>query len=62
MLLAKMDKKWVQIVKFAHRVQFSPDPDWLMIVLDWEKPARKRAQFQWIPATTRFHAVKELID
>ena len=62
MLLAKMDKRWVQIVQFAHQVQFSSDRDWFMIVLDWEKPFSKRAQLQWIPASTRFHAVKELID
>jgi len=46
MLLAKMDKRWVQIIRFARTVQFSPEQDWFLIVLDWDRPACKRAQLQ----------------
>jgi hypothetical protein len=63
MLIAKLQgkDKWVQIVKFRHTVKFSPDRDWFMIVADWDKPFRKRTQLKWIPATTRFDSVRELI-
>jgi len=63
MLIAKLQgkDKWVQIVRFAHEVQFSPDRDWLLTVADWEKPFRKRSQLRWIPASTRFESLRELI-
>ena len=63
MLIAKLQgkDKWVQIVRFAPTVKFSSDRDWLLTVADWEKPFRKRMQLKWIPATTRFDNVRELI-
>jgi len=61
MLIAKLQGKWVQIVQFAHTVKFSEDRNWLMIVVDWEKPFHLRSQIKWIPATTRFDSTRELI-
>jgi hypothetical protein len=63
MLIAKIQgkDKWVQIVRFAHEVKFSPERGWLLTVADWEKPFRKRTQLKWIPATTRFESSRELI-
>jgi hypothetical protein len=61
MIIAKTKGKWVQIVKFAHKVKFSDETDWFMIVGDWEKPFRKRSQLKWIPASTYFDSVKEFI-
>jgi hypothetical protein len=61
MIIAKLQGKWVQIVKFSSKVKFSDDTDWFMIVIDWEKPFRKRSKIKWIPASTRFDSVRELI-
>jgi len=61
MVVAKFKDRWVQIAKFARDVKFSDEKDWFMIVVDWEKPFRKREQFKWIPASTRFDAVREFV-
>jgi hypothetical protein len=62
MLLAKMGDQWVEIVRFADQVQFSPDTGWFMIGLDWNRPSRSQARFRWVPADTRFEKLQELID
>ena len=58
--VAKMtDGKVVEVVRVADTVGFSPDRVWVMICLDFEKISRKRSEFKWMPATTRFEWVRE---
>jgi hypothetical protein len=58
--VAKMtDGRVVEVVKVADTVAFSDTPGWIMICMDFEKVYRKRSEFKWIPATTRFDWVRE---
>jgi hypothetical protein len=54
-----MNGKLVEIVKFADAVAFSNTRGWVMICIDWEQADRKKSEFKWLPATTRFDWVKE---
>jgi hypothetical protein len=57
--VAKMNGKLVEIVKFADAVKFSNTRGWVMICIDWEQADRKKTEFKWLPATTRFDWVRE---
>jgi len=57
--VAKMNGKLVEIVKVADEVKFSNTRGWVMICMDFEQVDRKKSEFKWIPATTRFDWVKE---
>ena len=57
--VAKMNGRLVEIVKVVDEVKFSNTRGWVMICLDFEEPERKKSQFKWLPATTRFEWVKE---
>ena len=58
--VAKMtDGKVVEVVRVADTVGFSPERGWVMVCFDFEKISRKREQFKWVPAATRFEWVKE---
>lgn len=58
--VAKMtDGRVVEVVRVADSVAFSPEPDWVMICFDFEKISRKRTEFKWVPAATRFDWVRE---
>jgi hypothetical protein len=48
-------------MRFAREVAFSTERDWFMVCMDWEKANRKREQFKWVPASTRFEAVREFV-
>jgi len=61
MVVAKFNGRWVHIVKFARDVAFSTEKEWFMVNFDFEKANRKREHFKWVPASTRFEAVKEFI-
>ena len=61
MVVAKFNGRWVHIVKFARDVSFSTEKEWFMVNFDWEKANRKREQFKWVPASTRFDAVREFV-
>ena len=59
-IVAKMtDGRIVQVVRVADTVGFSEDKNWVMVCFDFEKINRKREQFKWVPATTRFDWVRE---
>ena len=61
-MVAKMtDGRFVEIVRVADAVAFSSEPGWIMICLDWEHVERKKSQFKWVPASTRFEWVREFI-
>ena len=57
-VVAKMNGRVVEIVKVAREVQFSNTPGWVLICLDFELGERKKTQFRWLPATTRFEWVR----
>jgi len=61
MVVIKFNGRWVQVVRFARTVQFSSDTDWFMVCSDWEVAFRKRQQFRWVPASTRFDDVREFV-
>jgi hypothetical protein len=54
-----MDGKMVEVVRVADTVAFSDAAGWIMICMDWEKADRKKSEFKWIPAETRFDWVRE---
>jgi hypothetical protein len=59
-IVAKMtDGRIVQVVRVADTVGFSEDKNWVMVCFDFEKINRKREQFKWVPAATRFDWVRE---
>jgi hypothetical protein len=57
--VAKMNGKLVEIVKVADAVKFSNTRGWVMICMDWEQAERKKSEFKWLPASTRFDWVRE---
>jgi hypothetical protein len=54
-----MDGRMVEVVRMADTVAFSDAAGWIMICMDWEKADRKKSEFKWIPAETRFDWVRE---
>jgi hypothetical protein len=54
-----MDGRMVEVVRVADTVAFSDITGWIMICMDWEKADRKKSEFKWIPAETRFDWVRE---
>ena len=59
MIVAKMNGRIVQVIRVADSVGFSQDRGWVMICFDFEQPERKKQQFKWVPASTRFEWVRE---
>jgi len=58
--VAKMtDGRVVEVVRVAETVGFSPEKDWVMVCMDFEKMYGKRSEFKWVPAATRFDWVRE---
>jgi len=58
--VAKMiDGRVVEVVRVADTVGFSSEPGWVMVCFDFEKTDRKKSEFKWVPADTRFEWVKE---
>ena len=60
--VGKIEGRTVEIVRVAERVGFSDEPGWVMVCFDWEQPERKKQQFKWVPASTRFEWVREYIN
>jgi hypothetical protein len=54
-----MDGRMVEVVRVADTVAFSDTTGWIMICMDWEKADRKKSEFKWVPAATRFDWVRE---
>ena len=58
--VAKMtDGRMVEVVRVADTVGFSSERGWVMVCFDFEKTDRKKSEFKWVPASTRFDWVKE---
>jgi hypothetical protein len=56
-----MDGRMVEVVRVADTVAFSDVTGWIMICMDWEKADRKKSEFKWIPAETRFDWVRDFV-
>ena len=59
MIVAKMDGQVVQVIKVAHTVAFSDETGWVMVCFDFEQQERRKQNFKWVPASTRFEWVRE---
>ena len=57
-VVAKMNNRVVQVVRVADTVGFSTERGWVMVCFDWEQVERRKSQFKWVPATTRFEWVR----
>ena len=56
-IVAKMKDRVVQVMRVADTVGFSHERGWVMVCMDWEQAERKKSQFKWVPASTRFEWV-----
>lgn len=61
MVAKTTDGRFVEIVRVAEIVTFSSEPGWVMICMDWQQVERKKSQFRWVPASTRFEWVREFV-
>ena len=59
MIVAKMNGRIIEVIRVAETDGFSPERGWVMVCIDFEQPNRKKQQFKWVPATTRFEWVRE---
>ena len=59
MVVAKMNGKLVQVMRVADTVAFSQERGWVMVCFDIEQSERRKQQFKWVPASTRFEWVRE---
>jgi len=57
--VAKMNGRVVEVVRTADTVAFSSERGWVMVCFDFEQDERKKSQFKWVPASTRFEWVRE---
>ena len=57
--VAKMNDRVVEVVRTAETVAFSSERGWVMVCFDFEQAERKKSQFRWVPASTRFEWVRE---
>ena len=56
--VAKMNDRVVEVVRVADTVSFSAERGWVMVCFDFEKAERKKSEFRWVPASTRFDWVR----
>jgi hypothetical protein len=57
-IVAKMKDRVVQVMRVADSVGFSKERGWVMVCMDWEQAERKKSQFKWVPASTRFEWIR----
>lgn len=56
--VAKLNGRLVEVVRTAETVAFSPQSNWVLVTTDVGQPERKKQNFQWVPAETRFEWVR----
>ena len=56
--VARMNDRVVEVVRVADAVAFSSERGWVMVCFDFEKAERKKSEFRWVPASTRFDWVR----
>jgi hypothetical protein len=57
-IVAKIKDRVVQVIRITDEVAFSDEKGWILICMDWEQAERKKSQFKWVPASTRFEWVR----
>ena len=57
-VVAKMGNRVVKVMRVADTVGFSTERGWVMVCMDWEQAERRKSQFRWVPASTRFEWVR----
>jgi hypothetical protein len=55
--VAKINDKFVEIVRVVNGVGFSHDKGWVLLNYPLDKPYHKR-DARWVPITTRFDWIK----
>ena len=60
--VARMQDRVVQVMRYADRVGFSDQRGWFMVCMDWQQPERRKQQFRWVPASTRFDWVRTFVS
>jgi hypothetical protein len=61
--VAKMeDGRIVEIVRVAARVAFSDAVGWVCVCFDFGVCERRKQQFKWVPASTRFEWVRDFVS
>lgn len=61
--VAKMeDGRIVEIVRVAAKVAFSDAVGWVCVCFDFQQEERRKQQFKWVPASTRFDWVREFVS
>lgn len=56
--VAKMQGRLVEVIRVAETVGFSEDRGWVLVCTDFETAERRKQQFKWVPASTRFEWVR----
>jgi hypothetical protein len=56
--VARMNDRVVEVVRVVDTVSFSTERGWVMVCFDFEKAERKKSEFRWVPASTRFDWVR----
>ena len=56
--VARMNDRIVEVVRVVDTVSFSTERGWVMVCFDFEKAERKKSEFRWVPASTRFDWVR----
>ena len=63
MLVARLDDRFVRVVRTQERVLFSEEPNWVLVEHDIHLPEHRRLNRRWLPvAQTRFDWVREFAD
>ena len=57
--VAKMNGRVVEVIRVAETVGFSTERGWVMVCVDFEQIERRKQQFKWVPASTRFEWVRK---
>jgi hypothetical protein len=60
-VIAKIQDRIVEVIRVTDTVGFSEEKGWVMVCTDFEQSERKKQQFKWIPASTRFEWVREFV-
>ena len=57
--IARIQDRFVRIVRTAQTVAFSQQENWVLIEHDINLPEHKRQNRRWVPATTQFDWVRD---
>lgn len=60
MLVAKLNGRFVRVVRTQESVAFSPERNWVLVEHDLARPEHRRQSRSWLPVdSTRFDWVRE---